>query len=84
MSKSASLSADLIATKGAAAPVEDMPVRSPALAKKSEAVIPLNFRVTAEFRRAFKTYAAEHDLKLSELLVLAFEAYRQGSLIPEP
>jgi len=38
---------------------------------------PLNFRVPADFRRAFKTYAARHDLKLNELLRLSFEAYRR-------
>jgi hypothetical protein len=32
---------------------------------------PLNFRVSAEFRREFKTYAAAHDLKL--LLKRVFE-----------
>jgi hypothetical protein len=38
---------------------------------------PLNFRVSAEFRREFKTYAAAHDLKLNELLRRAFESYRK-------
>jgi hypothetical protein len=37
---------------------------------------PLNFRVSAAFRREFKTYAASHDLKLNELLVKSFESYR--------
>jgi hypothetical protein len=32
---------------------------------------------SAEFRRAFKTYAASHDLKLNKLLALSFEAYRE-------
>ncbi len=39
---------------------------------------PLNFRVSAAFRREFKTYAARHDLKLNELLRRGFEAYRQA------
>jgi hypothetical protein len=30
---------------------------------------PLNFRISAYFRRSFKTYVASHDLKLNELLV---------------
>jgi hypothetical protein len=34
----------------------------------------LNFRVWADFRRRFKTYAAAHDLKMSELLRQLFEA----------
>jgi len=38
---------------------------------------PLNFRIPASFRRAFRTYAATHDLKLNELLRLCFEAYRR-------
>jgi hypothetical protein len=42
-----------------------------------EAGLPLNFRVPADFRRAFKTYAAQHDLKLNELLKLSFDSYRK-------
>ena len=34
----------------------------------------LNFRVPNEFRRRFRTYAAEHDMKLNEVLYEAFEA----------
>jgi hypothetical protein len=37
---------------------------------------PLNFRVTARFRRDFKTFAATHDMKLNELLQRCFEAYQ--------
>jgi hypothetical protein len=37
---------------------------------------PLNFRVSDSFRREFKVYAAQHGLKLNELLRLSFEAYR--------
>ena len=37
---------------------------------------PLNFRVSPAFRREFKTYAAQNDLKLNELLRLAFDAYK--------
>ena len=84
--KPAALSADLIATKGGAKPAPDMPARSsvaqePAMAAKAaeegRGLTPLNFRVSASFRREFKTYAAQHDLKLNELLRLSFEAYRQ-------
>ena len=39
--------------------------------------MPLNFRVPADFRRAFKTFAAKNDLKLNALLKLSFEAYRK-------
>jgi hypothetical protein len=37
---------------------------------------PLNFRVSDAFRREFKVYAAQHGLKLNELLRRSFEAYR--------
>jgi hypothetical protein len=86
-SKPAELSAGLIATKGAAAPSPDMPGRAggatarkaaPEHAEAKEAnLTPLNFRVSASFRREFRTYAATHDLKLNELLRLCFEAYRR-------
>lgn len=38
---------------------------------------PLNFRVSETFRREFKTYAAQHDMKLNELLRRSFEALRR-------
>ena len=38
---------------------------------------PLNFRVPEVFRREFKVYAAQHGLKLNELLRLSFDAYRR-------
>lgn len=70
----------LVATKGAAAPTKDMPTRAttPATAAEEDKGgegEPLNFRVSAEFRRRFKTYAAQHDMKLKDLLYKAFEAY---------
>lgn len=40
---------------------------------------PLNFRVSLAFRREFKTYAAQNDLKLNELLRRAFDAYKAGA-----
>jgi hypothetical protein len=56
-----------------------MPANTPPAAKagKAESLAPLNFRVSAAFRRDFKTYAATHDLKLNELLRRSFEAYRR-------
>ena len=81
MNKAVPLSASLVAIKGSAAPVDDMPTRSAAIAVKEEEAeengAPLNFRVSAEFRREFKTYAAAHDLKLNKLLALSFQAYRR-------
>jgi hypothetical protein len=37
----------------------------------------LNFKVSADFRREFKTYASSHDMKLGKLLEAAFESYRK-------
>jgi hypothetical protein len=85
------LSSSLVAVKGAAMPAPDMPGRvsppatvqtdtapepEPKATETVEAGQPLNFRVSAEFRRQFKVYAAQHGLKLNELLRLSFEAYR--------
>ena len=78
------LTAGLVAVKGTAAPPADagvtraapvavQPAKAPAGEPASE---PLNFRVTAAFRRDFRVYAAENNLKLNELLVLAFNAYK--------
>jgi hypothetical protein len=39
--------------------------------------VPLNFRVTADLRRRFRMFAASHDLKLNELLRLAFDEYEK-------
>lgn len=71
--KHAPLSSNLVAVKGSASPIHDMPSRSPA-----EESQPLNFKVSADFRREFKTFAAQHGLKLNELLRRAFESYRAG------
>ena len=37
---------------------------------------PLNFKVPADFRREFKTYAAQHNKKLNQLLYEAFDALK--------
>jgi hypothetical protein len=42
-----------------------------------ENLVPLNFRVPATFKRKFKTYAASHDMFLTDLLKLSFEAYER-------
>jgi len=68
----------LVATKGKAAPVADMPARSAAPSDDVEANnVPLNFRVSADFRRRFRVFAANHDLKLNELLRLVFDEYER-------
>ncbi len=75
--KTADLSG-LVATKGHAAPVANVPTRSAAPAEDAEVNnIPLNFRVSADLRRRFRVFAANHDLKLNELLRLAFEEYEK-------
>ena len=65
--KVADLSAGLVAVKGSAAPPEEAP---------REEIVPLNFRIPASLRREFKTYAAQHDMKLNELFRASFDAYR--------
>lgn len=84
MSKKPELSAGLVAIKGAAAPAHDMPARAaePTLKAdagrtKGEELVPLNFRIPVSLRRAFKTYAAQNDMKLNELLRECFEVYRK-------
>jgi hypothetical protein len=87
-SRKPELTAGLVAVKGTAAPVADMPSRAagPVAAattpsKQSEEgreeLLPLNFRIPASFRREFKTYAARHDMKLNELLRKCFDIYRR-------
>ncbi|NYZ17981.1 hypothetical protein HL658_36040 [Azospirillum sp. RWY-5-1] len=80
----APLSAGLMARKGTASATAGVPPRAeadapaaPAPAKateKSDRTEPLNFRVSPEFRRRFRVYAAANDMSLSELLEKAFDA----------
>jgi hypothetical protein len=37
---------------------------------------PLNFKVPEDFRREFKTYAAQHNKKLNQLLYESFAALK--------
>jgi hypothetical protein len=71
----AALSAGLVAVKGTAAPAPDMPGRI--APEATGGGMPLNFRVPESFRREFKVYAAQHGLKLNELLRRSFEAFRR-------
>jgi hypothetical protein len=82
----AALSAGLVAVKGTAVPAPDMPGRAPPAPQTDPAAtaapdtgggMPLNFRVPDSFRREFKVYAAQHGLKLNELLRRSFEAFRR-------
>ncbi len=68
----------LVATKGNAAPAPDARSRAVEQEEYEESAannVPLNFRVSADLRRRFRMYAARHDLKLNELLKLAFDEY---------
>ena len=44
----------------------------------SEDFVGLNFKVEAEFRREFKTFAAEHDLKMNDLLKRSFRLFQES------
>lgn len=55
---------------------ESQPAGSPAPSRarpSNQYGEPLNFRVPMEFRRRFRRYAADHDMKLNEVLYKAFE-----------
>jgi hypothetical protein len=39
---------------------------------------PLTFKVSAEFKREFRRYAVDHDLRLNQVLVRAFEALKRS------
>ena len=40
-------------------------------------LVPLNFRVPADFRRDFKIEAAQRDVQMNELVQIAFQALRE-------
>lgn len=71
----------LVSTKGNITSTSDMPTRSINQSENNEEKnnMPLNFRVSSDFRRRFRMFAASHDLKLNELLVLAFDHYEKIS-----
>jgi len=63
-------------TKPIPPPVEDA---SPSNLDKPErtGTVQLKLNVDPAVRKEFKTFAAEHDITMSELLVKAFELYKQ-------
>lgn len=62
-------------TKGAPPPPSQP---SQNLAKpQSSAIVDLNFKVPAEFKREFDVFAAERSLKKKDLLRLMFEHYKR-------
>ena len=73
----------LVSVKGDAKPLENIPVRSSAAPVVKEVVesindTPLNFKVSDEFRKRFKAFAVDNDLKQYELLIVAFEEYAKN------
>jgi hypothetical protein len=70
----------LVATKGQATPSIGIAARTLQNSSSVDTVnnIPLNFRVSADLRRRFRMFAAANDLKLNELLKLAFDAYEKN------
>lgn len=69
--------ASLVSTKGAATPTKtptraSAPKHEVAESKNTE---PLNFRVPPEFRKRFKQFALNKDMKLNELLMTMFDEY---------
>ena len=56
---------------------EPSPSSGLTLKQKPRNSAPLNFKVSEEFRREFKTYAAQHNMKLNKLLVDAFAALKE-------
>jgi hypothetical protein len=53
--------------------IADDPVRN----QEQEALAPLNFKVAREFRREFKTFASQHDMKMVELLQEGFRLVKK-------
>jgi len=79
--KVAPLSADLLVTKGKAAVGADAtPRQMDPTPTSSGSTSPLNFKVDADFRRRFRSRAAEADLKLNELLRQALDAWEEKYL----
>lgn len=41
-------------------------------------LVPLNFKIDAEWKKEFKTFATAHDLSMVDLLKNTFEFYKQN------
>tara|TARA_R110002033_G_scaffold171199_1_gene218025 strand:- start:8481 stop:8729 length:249 start_codon:yes stop_codon:yes gene_type:complete len=41
-------------------------------------LVPLNFKIDAELKKEFKTFATAHDLSMVDLLKNAFEFYKEN------
>jgi hypothetical protein len=76
MTKMKAFGGDLIARKErASAVLAPPPAVEPAPTKVYQLGEPMNFRVKKDFKRLFKSTAAQHDLKMNELLVEAFNLW---------
>ena len=54
------------------------PVQEPsATLTRSDELVALNFKVSPDFRREFRTYASERDISMVELLKDAYREYRE-------
>ncbi len=54
------------------------PVQEPsATLTRSDELVALNFKVSPDFRREFRTYASERDISMVELLKDAYSEYRE-------
>ncbi|GIU52182.1 hypothetical protein TUM4438_44220 [Shewanella sairae] len=40
-------------------------------------LVPLNFKVDAEFKRDIKSFAASHDMSMVDVIKMAFEEYKK-------
>lgn len=73
MSKSQPNLASLVAQKRTAGPTKAIPQR-----EAIEGVLqPMNFKVPGDFHREFKLYAAEHSMKMNQVLFEAFELLKK-------
>lgn len=43
-------------------------------------LVDLNFKVSAEFHREFKIYAASNDMTMKDVVVAAFEALKEKNI----
>lgn len=73
MSKNQPNLAGLVTPKGSAGPTKAIPQRDAV----EEALQPMNFKVPSSFHREFKLYAAEHSMKMNQVLFEAFEALKK-------
>ena len=62
-------------TKGS--PIPDADTSNNLTKKDAGELVGMNFKVPPEFRREFKGYANDHDMKMLELLQNAYEFYKE-------